>query len=296
MNAPRNPDHLIRAFLDEGQTELPDRAFDAVRRDIHDTRQRVVIGPWRDPDMSMFARVAIAAAAVLAVGLAWVNLGPGMPGFGGQPPPTQAPTITPSPRALPAVDPEIPLEPGTSYVTADPFLVRVTFTAPEGWEGKVGGEYLAFANPTGRSAPSGGVVFSSFILVSRDPCHLDSGYEFAFPSGSVDNLVSSLVNMRGTDASTPIDVKVDGYSGKQLTLTAPASFDGCTLSPDGYVVWQLASGTNYPFVASQRSRLWILSVDGKRLVIDVPEVPGQSAQERADAQALFDSIRIAPAE
>jgi len=28
---------------------------------------------------------------------------------------------------------------------------------------------------------------------------------------------------------------------------------------------------------------------------DLPEAPDQSAQERADAQAVFDSIRIAPA-
>lgn len=68
MTAPRNPDDLIRAFLGEGETDLPDRAFDAVRADIHRTRQRVVIGPWREPQMSTFARVAIAAVAVVAVG------------------------------------------------------------------------------------------------------------------------------------------------------------------------------------------------------------------------------------
>lgn len=247
--------------------------------------------------MNMFARVAIAAAAVVvAVGFAWFNFGPSQFGIGApRPTPTAAPT--PSPRALPTTENESPLEPGTSYVTGDPFFVRVTFTAPDGWEGKVGAEYLAFANPTGREAPSGGVTFSSFVIVATDPCHPDSygAYEFAFPSGSVDNLVSSLVNMDGTDASTPVDVEVDGYAGKQLTLTAPASFEGCTLSPDGYVVWQLPLGTKYSFVAGQRSRLWILNVNGKVLVIDVPEVPGQSAQEKADAQALFDSIQIAPA-
>lgn len=248
--------------------------------------------------MNMFARVAIVAAAVVvAVGFAWVTFGPSQFGVGGpRPTPTAAPT--PSPRALPTTESESPLEPGTSYVTADPFFVRVTFTAPDGWEGKVGGEYLAFANPTGREAPSGGVTFSKFVIVATDPCHSDSeegAYEFAVPTGSVDNLVSSLVNMDGTDASTPVDVEVDGYFGKQLTLTAPASFEGCTLSPDGYVVWQLPLGTKYSFVAGQRSRLWILQVNSERLVIDVPEVPGQSAQEKADAQALFDSIQIAPA-
>src|SRR6185369_13279896 len=65
MTAPH--DDLIRAFIAEGREELPDRAFDAVRGEIHRTRQRVVIGPWREPQMSNLAKVALAAAAVVAV-------------------------------------------------------------------------------------------------------------------------------------------------------------------------------------------------------------------------------------
>ncbi len=295
MTAPRDPDVLIRAFLDEGQTDLPDRAFDAVRRDIHQTRQRVVIGPWRKPNMNVLARVAIAAAVVVAVGLAWVNFGPGQPGPGEQPPPTQAASPTPSPRGLPVGDRELPLEGGASYITQDPFLVRVTFTAPDGWEGKVGAPYLAFANPTGRDAPSYGVDFAIFDKVLVDPCQFDQGFKDVLPKSSVDALVTALMDVPGFDASTPVDVTVDGYAGKQLTLAAPASFEGCTLSPDGPFVWQLPLGTNSPFIAGQRSRLWIVEVDGQRLVIDLPEVPGQTAQERADAQAVFDSIQIEPA-
>src|SRR5205823_5609082 len=70
MTAPRDPDRLISAFLSEGETDLPDWAFEAVRRDIHRTRQRVVLGPWREPNMTTLARVAIAAAAVVAIGVA----------------------------------------------------------------------------------------------------------------------------------------------------------------------------------------------------------------------------------
>ena len=48
MTAPRDADRLIQTFLSEGETDLPDRAFEAVRRDIHRTHQRVVLGPWRE--------------------------------------------------------------------------------------------------------------------------------------------------------------------------------------------------------------------------------------------------------
>ncbi|HET9346117.1 MAG TPA: hypothetical protein VFO05_10455, partial [Candidatus Limnocylindrales bacterium] len=66
MTVTRDPDRIIRAFLDLGTDELPERVYDAVRSDIDRTRQRVVIGPWRTPHMNAFAKLAIAAAAVVA--------------------------------------------------------------------------------------------------------------------------------------------------------------------------------------------------------------------------------------
>ena len=69
MTVPRDPDRKIRAYLDEGRTELPDHAYDAVRADIDRTRQRVVIGPWREPRVSTVASLAFGAAAVLMVGV-----------------------------------------------------------------------------------------------------------------------------------------------------------------------------------------------------------------------------------
>lgn len=74
MTASRDPDRLIRAFLDEGLTELPDRAYDAVRSEIDRTRQRVVIVPWRTPRMSNVARLAIGVAAVVVVAVAGIAL------------------------------------------------------------------------------------------------------------------------------------------------------------------------------------------------------------------------------
>jgi hypothetical protein len=83
MNTSRDPDRLISTFLAEGQTELPDRVFDAVRSEIDRTRQRVVIGPWRSPDMNSLAKVAIAAAAVVVVAVVGINLLPASTGVGG---------------------------------------------------------------------------------------------------------------------------------------------------------------------------------------------------------------------
>ncbi len=89
MTAPRDPDLLIRAFLEEGRSELPDRTYDAVRDQIDHTRQRVVIGPWREPSMSNTTRLAIAAAAVVVVAVIGIQLLPGFGGGVGGPGPTR---------------------------------------------------------------------------------------------------------------------------------------------------------------------------------------------------------------
>ena len=94
MTARPDPDDLIRAFLDEGRADLPDRAFEAIRHDIHRTRQRVVIGRWKFPDLSRFFRMTMAATAVLVVAMTWVALAPLPGGFGGPPPsPTAVPQV-----------------------------------------------------------------------------------------------------------------------------------------------------------------------------------------------------------
>ena len=100
MTLRRDPDFLIRAFLAEGQTELPDRAFDAVRLEIHGTRQRVVIGPWRDLRMSNLARIAIGAAAVVLVAVVAFNLT--RPGVSGPGAPSPSPSAVSSPSASPS--------------------------------------------------------------------------------------------------------------------------------------------------------------------------------------------------
>lgn len=132
MTAPRNPDRLIRAFLAEGQDELPDQVYDAVRDRIEQTNQRVVIGPWRTPFMNKFVAIGLGAAAVvvaLLIGAQRV----------GQPTVVGPPTEAPSPTSAPSVAPSGAVQPagfglldaGTYSVTAvePPF----TFTVPDGW-------------------------------------------------------------------------------------------------------------------------------------------------------------------
>jgi hypothetical protein len=102
MNAPRDPDCLIHAFLMEGQTELADQVYDAVRASIDRTHQRVVIGPWRLPAMNKVIPIGLGAAAVIAVAVVGAQLlsPSGLGGVGAAPTPSVSPTPSPSPTPV----------------------------------------------------------------------------------------------------------------------------------------------------------------------------------------------------
>jgi hypothetical protein len=228
--------------------------------------------------------------AILVVALVGINLiSPGNGGVG-QPAPTPTPSPTPTPLALGTGSAPGSLEPGT-YAIADPFLVPLTVSVPAGWTGNIGGPYHVQLEPSSGQ----GVFLSIFDKVYADPCHYNQGLLSPLPGPTVDDLATALAGVPGLQATTPTDVTVAGYQGKQLTLTAPASFAGCTLSPDGYLVWELPLGARKTMNPNERDRVWVLDVGGQRLVIDAPESPGETAQARAEVQGVLDSLRFAPA-
>jgi hypothetical protein len=275
----------LEGYLDEyeGSTPLPDDVRHAIRAQLPSTQQRRL----RFPAMNQAMRIALASAAVVAVALLGISFirGPTVNGPGlGDPTPTAAPN--PSPRPLPA-DWQA-LEPGT-YVAGDPFSLRVTLTLPAGWRGSVPGPYRV---DLGWVEKPYGIAFLMFNAVSADPCHRDQGYIDPPPGSSVDDLATALANMPGIEVTDLADVTVDGYSGTQLTISAPDSFAGCNLPPEGYVVWQLPLGWTHIMTPGERDRVWILDVDGERLVIVVQEPSGYTDEQRAEVQEIFNSIQI----
>lgn len=98
----RRFDRIADAYLAPGPIVLPDRVLDAAFEEVHRTRQRRA--PWREPwrflPMNTFAKVAVAAVAVIAVGyLGLAVLAPSASGPGG------APSVAPSASASPSFAP-----------------------------------------------------------------------------------------------------------------------------------------------------------------------------------------------
>jgi hypothetical protein len=283
-------DRTARLWLEDGPTNLSDRVLQGALDEIHVTRQRRALWPARrSPTMGMgiaFRLAAVAAVLVVAVsGFVYFSLGEGGPGG-----PQVSPTV-PSPRGSIVEGDFVPLEPGT-YITADPFLVRATFTVPAGWTGHLGGSNMA------QLVGPGEILIVAFDDV-YDPCHYEQGLLDPRPGPTVDDLVAAFTGMSdlmpGLDVTTPTDVTVGGYAGKQLTITLAGDYDGCTISPEGPALWELPEGgALYTMGAGTGDRVWILDVEGQRIVIIASATVWKTPQVQAEVQGIVDSIRLAP--
>lgn len=279
----RNLEQLLNAWLDAGPTVAPGRVTEAARLEIRYTRQPAALRGWpprRFPIMSNTMRIALATAAVAVAALLGFNylVAPniGSPGL-------DDPTATPAPTPLLFDEQQDggQLVPGSYLITEiEPF--RITVTVPEGWQnvrvpGLVWGE---------------GAVLGFWNLdnLYADPCTPASGLLDPAPGPTVDDLVSAFNRVPGVVLSTPTDVTVDGFAGKQTDLRFGGS-DACI--GEDPVLWPIGSaGDAAPAPAPDEvSRLWIVDINGDRLVI-TSGADAATGSVRAELEAIFDSIQI----
>jgi hypothetical protein len=315
MSTDRDVTRIVRSWLEDGATALPDRVLDNVLDQLPTTSQRRAWWPaWRLREMNSVLKFAIAATAVVVVAIVGINLlpgndGVGVPGPSQTAPPTPSPTLSPSPS--PATIPDGPL-PAGSY-TFQPFAgpgglcagqtgcieagteddsIRVTFTVPDGWAG-----FDRALVPTVESySPPGGAA----LMIMRGGwlySQLCGGPGPDIPTGTtVDEFVTALVDHPDLDVTSPVDANLGGYSGQYLELRAPANTTTDELGPDPsgcnyYFVWEpgiYAQGPNALW------RIWVLDVDGIRVVVRSDTHPGTSAAVNAQLTAIVDSIQIEP--
>lgn len=101
MSTDRDTTRIVRSWLDEGVTVIPDRVLDAVLDQVPMIHQRRVFWPARRfSNLNTYVRLGLIAAAVLAVAIVGIGF------FGrstnvGQPPATKssAPSLQPSPAS-----------------------------------------------------------------------------------------------------------------------------------------------------------------------------------------------------
>jgi hypothetical protein len=141
--------------------------------------------------------------------------------------------------------------------------------------------------------------------VARNPCHPRG--DLYDPGPTVDDLVRALETQSMRHATAPTDVTIGGYSGKYLEWSVPArmavtgdsSFTGCDVEPGGrreFTSWHSNSGDpRWQQMAGQVDRLWVLNVDGQRLLIDATNSPDATQSQLDEERRIVQSLRFVPA-
>ena len=292
MSTDRDVTSIVRSWLDEGVTALPDRVLDAVLDQVPATSQRRASSLGRRlPAMNNTAKIAMAAAAVVAVALLGIRF------FLPDQNVTAPPTPSQSPMALPETT---DVEAGTTYFIEDawgPNTPRLTLTVPaNGWS-TIGGDNL------GKDAIDDPSHFHDIAMtpwnvtnLMVDPCHAAASGQLDPPVGpTVDDLAIALREQAGESAAAPTDVTVGGYSGKRVELSLPAGLDIATCASQDFKRWTEPGALGGHFYGNgQRNVVYILDVDGMRLVIDTSYLPGTSDASLAELEQIIASIRIEP--
>lgn len=286
----RNLDQLLNAWMDLGPSSAPDRVADAARLEARTTSQTAIPMWWpprRLPLMNNTVRLALAAAAAVVVALLGYSFFLA-PNVGAPGPDDPSPTLAASPNLLPRA--EVDLAAGT-YSLGDAFPVGLTFEIPTGWascsSGPLEQGICAFSGTVGGPTGGTGVGFHIVENVVEDPCDATSLLDP--PVGpSVEELAAAISNLPGFEATAPEDVTVDGFAATRLTLTAPGAAACESLST--WATPDRVNGVGF----GEASSLYIVDVDGVRIVISTTHFPETSADELSAADDVIASIQIEP--
>jgi hypothetical protein len=167
-------------------------------------------------------------------------------------------------------------------------LPNITITVPDGWSNIEG---WGVNTGSKRGDRWMGITFWDVDEVYAHPCQ---GSRTIQPGPTVADLAKGLAKQPLRDATEAVDVVIDGIQGLQLEWSVPADFDFSTCGDGYFDSWTAASGSwnggRYQQGPGQVDRLWILDVDGERLVVDAMYMPSADAMDRHELWQVVESI------
>lgn len=194
-----------------------------------------------------------------------------------------------------------PLEPGTYRHVLDglgfePDPPVLELTVPEGWSVLPVGSLL-------REGEGVAISFWNVAQVFADPCRWHGERQLVGPG--IRDLALALQKVPGRNPSEPAEVEIDGRWGLFMQWSVPAdlesdrpgSFVGCDDTRTGdtiYVSWTTWPNgrQRYHRFPGEVDRMWILDVDGRRLLVDAQQEPAATAESVAEIDAIIASIRF----
>jgi hypothetical protein len=120
------------------------------------------------------------------------------------------------------------------------------------------------------------------------------------PGPTVDNLVKALIAQRTRNASAPAEATLAGYKGAYLEWSVPPDMvdgENCDPWPDNgyrdFVSFLGVGGSErYQQLAGQIDRLWVLDVNGQRLVVDATYSADATDAQKAELDQIAKSLRF----
>lgn len=161
--------------------------------------------------------------------------------------------------------------------------VRVEFTLPSGWE-RVAVPHLLWGN-----ASWIGVVVVDNVYV--DPCAPLSGLRDPPVGQSVAELAVALEAIPGWRFLSARDVTLDGFVGRRVELMAPADQSDCG---DGSRLFHTLDDPGFipAMRESERTTVWIIDVEGTRIVIKGGTDADASTADREALESVVESMRF----
>lgn len=234
--------------------------------------------------------VAVAALVALVAAVAWF-------GTQGRPDPDVAPAVPrpTTPRDL--LGYEGALTPGEYALhvwgerpRSRP-LPRAVVTVPAGYFSNGGFVLDAGREGTAEWDDYSVVQVARVDQVLSDPCDVATA-EVVGPT--VTDLAAALVRQSGP-STRPVPIRLDHHDGLYLEVTVPRGRDLTACTGGEYPLWR--TGPDMLHAHSDRPgivhHLWVLDVDGTRVVVDASSYPEQTPAERRELVAIAESVRFA---
>jgi hypothetical protein len=219
-------------------------------------------------------------------------------------PPSQNPAATPYPVFF-----AVPVGAGpTQIVPAGPTPVRLTVTLPDGWERASEAMYV---KPSGTAEVGLSIGAWSIAHVNTFPCRW-SGRAYSDESvihtaiGQAQALSDwwgqdpNLAPFYSNSAIAPIAIRphpgrIAGRDAMYVTVLVPSVFDFTQCDAGQLVLWETADGhVRYGLGPTELNRIWVVDAGGRPIVIDASSPLTQSPADKAELQAVIDSIVIEP--
>jgi hypothetical protein len=309
---------LLDEFFGEGPTEVADWVIDTSLTDIETTPQRRVgFDPRRFFPMRTPARIAVGAAALVAVALVAVLIFPrGQANVAGPPDSSAPPASAAPPAAQAACTTDLP-QPGTilgdcSY-SISPLAVPATIHGRPHWILNASAPNTLTFYATMDNEPSNvtALVMTMTILdhTLSQPCHApDSSAGASIPyTGTTPEAFWSWLHQHAPMLTfeTPVPVTIGGVHGLQAVNATPAGRISAACQGNSVVdVGDLGGqSTHWIGEGAGTGRTTALVADGKTILIDVFVGTGDGPSDQTDvtffptfaqeADALLGTLRFA---